>query len=59
MAIACIFLHVLSDLGFHQRVFAVELALSAALSEMLVYSLPLAGLAFFYGLKREVKRSRP
>lgn len=51
MAIAYVIFHVFPDHGFHQRVFAVKLALSAALAEMLVYSLTLAGVAFFYGLE--------
>ncbi len=58
VAVAYIFLHVLPDLGAHQKIFAHELRLSAKLAETLVYSLTLIGLVCFYGLERMVKVSR-
>lgn len=58
VAVAYIFLHVLPDLGAHQKTFAQELRLSSTLAESLVYALTLIGLVCFYGLERMVKISR-
>lgn len=58
VAVAYIFLHVLPDLGTHQKTFAQELQLSSTLAESLVYALTLIGLVCFYGLERMVKISR-
>lgn len=58
VAVAYVFLHVLPDLAAHERVFAQEMALSTTLAEMLVYALALLGLVSFYGLERQVRKSR-
>ncbi|WP_299308328.1 hypothetical protein [uncultured Croceicoccus sp.] len=58
IAVSYVFLHVLPDLGVHERAFATALAMGDSLAESLVYSLALVGLAAFYGLERAVKRSR-
>lgn len=58
VAVSYVFLHVLPELGAHQRVFAEALALPAETAEAWVYSLALLGLAVFYGLERLAKGSR-
>ena len=58
VAVSYVFLHVLPDLGLHQRAFSRELGLSDTLAESLVYSLALLGLVAFYALERKVRLSR-
>ncbi|MFB0613624.1 hypothetical protein [Aurantiacibacter poecillastricola] len=58
VAVAYIFLHVLPDIGMHQREFAAEMGVEPTAAESAIYSLALAGLAIFYGLERAVKTSR-
>lgn len=58
VAVSYVFLHVLPDLGLHQRAFSSELDLSDKLAESLVYSLALLGLVAFYALERKVRLSR-
>ena len=58
VAVAYVFLHVLPDLGAHQRAFVDETGLDARAAESLVYALAMVGLATLYGLERAVKVSR-
>ncbi|RPF72090.1 hypothetical protein [Aurantiacibacter spongiae] len=58
VAVSYVFLHVLPEIGAHQRTFAAEMGVPALVAESTVYSLALAGLAVFYGLERAVKVSR-
>ena len=58
VAVAYIFLHVLPDIGMHQRELADSLDTEPMVAESAIYSLALAGLAVFYGLERAVKISR-
>ncbi|MGB3797134.1 MAG: hypothetical protein WA957_12610 [Alteraurantiacibacter sp.] len=58
VAVAYVFLHVLPDIGAHQREFSDGMGVNAITAESVIYSLTLAGLAVFYGLERAVKISR-